>query len=172
MNFELLSPETYQRSAYISSCGKYRYSLSRVWDRELPRMYWVMLNPSTADEKNDDPTIRKTIGFARRHNYGSIEVLNVSPYCATDPRELTLLSSAELAGSAVSEISAFLSIPADGVVVAAWGMNPYKNKSLLVRMTEVRKMLPKNIYCVKQSSGRPWHPLYVAYGPIERLIES
>ena len=53
------------QDAKISSDGKYRYSLVREWDKEKPKVLFIGLNPSTADEKTDDPTIRRCIGFAK-----------------------------------------------------------------------------------------------------------
>jgi len=47
------------RTAHISDCGRYRYSLTRVWDPGLPRATFCMLNPSKADAKVDDHTVRK-----------------------------------------------------------------------------------------------------------------
>ena len=58
------------KTAAISDCGTYRYSLTREW-AEGPRLLFVMLNPSTADAEADDPTIRKCIGYAQREGFGS-----------------------------------------------------------------------------------------------------
>lgn len=74
--------------AIISPCGTYRYHLWRRWDECLPTMVWVMLNPSTADASEDDPTIRRCIGFAKREGCGGISVRNVFALRATDPSEL------------------------------------------------------------------------------------
>jgi hypothetical protein len=63
--------------AVLSDCGQYRYRLWRVWDDCLPLMVFVMQNPSTATADADDPTIRKCIGFAKRHGYGGVSVRNV-----------------------------------------------------------------------------------------------
>ncbi|EUA17283.1 hypothetical protein I552_0484 [Mycobacterium xenopi 3993] len=51
--------------AVFSPCRRYRYRLVRVWDSTQPRLGWVMLNSSDANEHRDDPTVRRTIGFAR-----------------------------------------------------------------------------------------------------------
>ena len=77
-----------EASAVISACCKYRYRLARTWDRALPTMGLVMLNPSTADGEQDDPTIRKAVGFARRWGFGGFHVANLFAWRATDPKAL------------------------------------------------------------------------------------
>lgn len=77
------------RSAAISRCGQYRYELVRAWDLTLPPAVFLMLNPSTANAEDDDPTIRKCLGFAGRWNRGRITVVNLFALRSTDPRSLT-----------------------------------------------------------------------------------
>lgn len=72
-----------KKDATISDCGKYRYRLSRIWEPGRPVATFVMLNPSTADATNDDATIRKCMGFARRWNLGGIHVGNLFAYRAS-----------------------------------------------------------------------------------------
>ncbi|MSS71760.1 MAG: DUF1643 domain-containing protein [Candidatus Latescibacteria bacterium] len=74
--------------ATIDPTGRYRYALYRAWDPGAPRIAFVMLNPSTADAAQDDPTIRRCIGFARSWGYGALEVVNLFAYRATDPEVL------------------------------------------------------------------------------------
>lgn len=74
------------RKVKISKCGKYRYMLMREWDKSLPKVMFIMLNPSTADGEQDDPTIRRCIGFAKDWGYGGISVFNIFPYISTDPK--------------------------------------------------------------------------------------
>ena len=64
---------------------KYRYLLRRKWDENLPQVTFVMLNPSTADDKKPDDTIKKCIKLARSWDYGSLEVVNLFAYIATEP---------------------------------------------------------------------------------------
>jgi hypothetical protein len=66
----------------------YRYALHRQWDDSLPAVMFVMLNPSTATEGMDDPTIWRCQDFARRWGYGSLFVGNVFAYRTTNPRNL------------------------------------------------------------------------------------
>ena len=75
------------RTALFSPCGRFRYRLGRRWG-EGPTIAFVLLNPSTADDQRDDPTIRRCIGFARRLGFGGLEVVNLYAYVATDPAEL------------------------------------------------------------------------------------
>lgn len=77
-----------KKTATISDCGKYRYNLTREWDDSLPRLLFVMLNPSTADDEVDDPTIRRCISRAKGNSFGSVEVVNLFAYRATNPDEL------------------------------------------------------------------------------------
>src|SRR5437868_12651695 len=85
-------------SAVISPCGKFRYRLTRQWG-EGAALPFVMLNPSTADAEQDDPTIRKCVGFAKRMGYDGIEVVNLYAYRATKPtqdRKSTRLNSSHV----------------------------------------------------------------------------
>ena len=74
--------------ATFSPCCTYRYRLWRSWDESKHRHVWVMLNPSTADEKVLDPTVRRCVRFSRSWGAGSIEVVNLFALRATDPKEL------------------------------------------------------------------------------------
>ena len=76
-----------ERAAVISKCGAYRYSLTRKWS-DAPLLSFVMLNPSTADAKEDDPTIRRCIGFARREGAGGLIVANLYALRSSSPEAL------------------------------------------------------------------------------------
>jgi hypothetical protein len=71
--------------ALISDCGIYRYMLTRKWEPSCYSLPIIMLNPSTADAREDDPTIRRCMSFARREGYGGIWVQNLFAYRATSP---------------------------------------------------------------------------------------
>lgn len=87
-----------RREALISPCDKYRYWLLREWDPSCQMVLWVMLNPSTADGSKDDATIRRCIEFSRRWGYGSLMVVNLFAYRATDPKELYRVGLVESVG--------------------------------------------------------------------------
>ena len=75
------------RTALFSPCRMFRYRLGRRWS-DGPLLAFIMLNPSCADEHIDDPSVRRCIGFARRLGFGSLEVVNLYAFLATDPAEL------------------------------------------------------------------------------------
>lgn len=109
----------------ISPDGLYRYHLWRVWDEEAINVVWIMLNPSTADAKVDDMTIRKCVGFSQRWGYGSMEVINLYALRATNPDELVARpdrdgpDNVEHWGQVLGRAHATPST----CVVAAWGAN-------------------------------------------------
>ena len=86
--------------AVFSPCERYRYKLWRVWDpaRPLGCVMFLMLNPSTATDTEDDPTIRRCIGYARSWGYGGLYVGNLFAYRATDPADLRRADSSRRTG--------------------------------------------------------------------------
>lgn len=76
------------RAARFDATRTYRYALRRAWASCGGRALFVMLNPSTADERLEDPTLRRCIGFAQREGMGSLEVVNLFAYCTPYPRVL------------------------------------------------------------------------------------
>jgi hypothetical protein len=104
------------RGADISPDGRYRY---RLWRGPEPRLGWIMLNPSTADADDDDPTIRRCRSFAAANGYTGILVVNMFAYRATDPRDLpddATVATGPWNGAAIAR-----AIRECDTVVAAWG---------------------------------------------------
>ena len=79
-----------RRSAVISSCGTWRYSLHVTWDSTQPSITFIGLNPSTT---NWNPTIRRCAGFAKDWGYGSLILVNLFAFRATDPSDLWAASA-------------------------------------------------------------------------------
>jgi len=79
---------TEKKSAIISSCGKYRYELWRVWDDSKPLVLFICLNPSTADHEKEDNTSRVCINYAQRWGYGGLVMANLFAYRSTEPAKL------------------------------------------------------------------------------------
>lgn len=135
--------------------GDYRYSLTRTWDFGVTRCVFLMLNPSTADALQDDPTIRRCIGFAKREHFGGIEVLNLYAYRATNPRDM--LAAADPVGPENDRILAERTV--GRTVIAAWGVN-----AAATRVATVLELLPSTVKLFALGAtrdGHPRHPLYV-----------
>ena len=84
------STERISKGARFSVDRKYRYALWRHWNGNKERNYvaFVGLNPSTADEKTDDPTIRRCMGFARSWGFNGIWMINAFAFRATKPKDM------------------------------------------------------------------------------------
>ncbi len=77
-----------KKSAIISDCDQYRYLLLRHWDARLCALPVCMLNPSTADDQKDDPTIRELIYFSRLWGYGGLYIVNLFAFRAPHPIDM------------------------------------------------------------------------------------
>lgn len=139
----------------------YRFELRRDWLADAPPILWVMLNPSTADNLANDPTIRKCIGFATRWGAGGISVVNLYGWRATDP--VDLWKAADPIGKMNdSTIARYLDYAADlgARTIVAWGANARADRvksfaDLLGRHEAWHLGLTNN--------RQPRHPLMVPY---------
>jgi hypothetical protein len=144
--------------ATLSPCGTWRYRLTRSWDADLPQVCWVMLNPSTADAEQDDPTIRRCIGFSQTWGYGGLVVVNLYALRATDPRELA--AHPDPVGPDNAE-HLVVAAEVSALVVCAWGAH-----SMARRREQIAAELlgcgstPKCCLGVTRA-GSPRHPLYL-----------
>lgn len=146
--------------ALISEDQLYRYSLWRIWDNSLPKVMWIMLNPSTADGDVDDPTIRRCMGFAKSWGYGGIMVGNLFAFRATDPKQLTAIDNPE--GERNKEILTRMSKQCD-LIVLAWGNAPIIKKIKPDFKVNHLFYLPmeKMMHLEIAKTGTPKHPLYL-----------
>lgn len=74
--------------AYFSDCRTHRYILWRIWDKGLPAVMFIGLNPSKAGEVYNDNTITKVCKIARHNDFGGIYMANLYSYIATKPKDL------------------------------------------------------------------------------------
>lgn len=148
-----------KKDAAIDETEQYRYWLLREWNNTLPKLVFIMLNPSTADASIDDPTIKRCISFASKLNFGSIQVVNLFAYRATDPKNLKN-KSIDPVGKLNDKYIIDTCRNSD-LIIAAWGVNG----SLNARDKYVTKLIGTNTYdlhCLGMSKdGHPRHPLYV-----------
>jgi len=145
------------KNATFSSCRTYRYSLSRVWDKKKKYVLFIGLNPSTANEEADDPTIRRCINYSKDWGYGGFMMVNLFAYRTTLPSNLKKVKYP--VGSENDKYIVTLSKKAD-ITVAAWG----NNGDFYSRDKEVLSLVP-SLMCLKiNKSGQPAHPLYLKKG--------
>ncbi|MFT6675016.1 MAG: hypothetical protein ACJAVM_001202 [Sulfitobacter sp.] len=146
--------------AVYSDCECYRYSLSRVWDTAAERVLFVMLNPSTATEMQNDPTVERCERRARTLGFGGFRVTNIFAWRATDPRDMR--AAKDPIGPKNDEILNQGAAWADRII-AAWGVHG----AHLGRGPAVAEMLmagDKPLFHLGLSkAGHPKHPLYLPY---------
>lgn len=141
-----------KKTAILSNCEKYRYSLTREWDATLPKVLFVMLNPSTADAKDDDPTIRRCIGFAKAWGYGGIMVGNLFAYRATNPKEL---KKVQVFNNEIND-NHLVNMAYDcQIVIEAYGNPPIRVPDYPLRA------MPHLFHLGLTKKGNPKHPLYL-----------
>lgn len=145
--------------AVYSDCERYRYLLTRVW-APGPRALFVMLNPSTATEVQNDPTVERCERRARALGFGAFRVTNIFAWRATDPK--VMLAVPDPVGPE-NDAAILGSVPWAQAVVCAWG-----NHGLhLDRGHAVEAMLRASgarlSHLGLTGQGQPRHPLYVGY---------
>lgn len=142
-----------KKDAKLSDCRKYRFALWRIWDESKPQVMFIGLNPSTADETEDDPTLLRCMNYAKLWGFGGVCMANLFSYRATDPA--VMLAANDPVGSENDQWLIQLSSTA-GLVIAAWG----NTGGHMGRSKKVKQLLP-NLHCLKiNKSGEPAHPLY------------
>jgi hypothetical protein len=168
------------KGAKISQCGRYRYKLWREWRGTHDSKNWrwleakdgagsplgeskacvfIMLNPSTADAEQDDPTIRRCVGFAKAWNYERLEVVNLFAYRATQPAVILAMDGAvdpigpdnlEWVTGAVANA---------GIIICAWGAH---GSYLRHDETVLGWCGTKAVHALGLTvDGSPRHPLYL-----------
>jgi len=149
-------------TAIISDCGLYRYELRKIWQPKNGWVCWVMLNCSTADANQEDPTIRRCMSFAESWGYGGIVVANLFAYRATKPKKM--LAAKDPIGPENDWYIERLSFGAE-LTVCGWG----NHGTYLNRVQAVLPLLTKPHYLKMTNTGQPWHPLYLK-GNLEPIV--
>lgn len=144
--------------AIFSTCRKYRYALFRLWNLNEPLVMFIGLNPSTANEHDNDPTIRRVMKFAFDWGYGGVYMMNLFPLVSTDPAALSNFYS-PFHDIEDAENIKWLEKAYDKCeeVIFAWGAFPQAQK----KAEQVIKMFPSAKALEINQDGSPRHPLYV-----------
>jgi len=159
-----LFPDQIDSGALLSPCRSYRYLLWRRW-ADGPYLNFIMLNPSTADESEDDATIRRCVERAKRMEFSALSVTNLFAYRSTDPRMLKTV--ADPVGPDNDKALVDTATGA-GMVICAWGNHGEKRAAAVLKiLSGVR------VHCLRKTKiGQPEHPLYIPYDVVPQLINA
>jgi hypothetical protein len=152
-------------TATFSDCERYRYRLTRTWDDSKPAVCYLMMNPSTATEVDNDNTIERCQRRAVALGFGGIVIVNVFPYRLTDSRQLKfvddLIGDMDEADDAIA-----YGVRDTAMTICGWGEH---NELILPRVQHVLTMLTElglagKLHAIAvNGDGSPRHPLYVGY---------
>ena len=158
-------------SAKLSPCGTYRWTLTRHWDAQ-PMLVVVLFNPSTADHREDDPTIKLLCQIAKHNLYGGILVVNAIPLRSSTPAAAIDFANWDKGGindwhardrlqDNLDEI--VKAVHSAGAVLLAWGALGERCSDWMdLVLDEVRAAVPPHgeLYCLgKTAKGHPKHPM-------------
>jgi hypothetical protein len=163
-----------RREAVFSDCRRYRYRLSMM-RQAGPRVLWVLLNPSVADEFIDDPTVRRCQRWAAAWGYAGAEIVNIFAWRDTDPKGMRAASDPV----GPDNDRHLLAAAADAsLIVCGWGVHG----AHMERGRQVAAMLHAAGHTLNAlrvtRGGHPQHPLYLpsALAPSEwpggRLLQA
>jgi hypothetical protein len=146
------------RSAEFDATGQYRYRLGRRWDPQRPAITFVMLNPSRADHRQEDPTLRRCLGLAQGWGYGALTVVNLFAHCSSQPQALQRVPDPVGPENDRFLLAACTDTP---TLVLAWGNSGSlygRDRAVFHRLEPYRD----RCYCLgRNQTGQPRHPLYV-----------
>lgn len=146
--------------AIFSPCRTWRYALWRKWGIGDRAVAFIGLNPSTADETDDDATIRRCIGFAKRWDFDALYMLNLYAFRATYPRDLWKARNS--VGPLNNEYIGLFAGQAD-LVVAAWGGDGHGRAQTGIVLNSFA-IAGTALHCLGRTvDGAPRHPVRLAY---------
>ena len=154
-----LEPVDMIRSAILSDARLYRYVLWRKWDESKPFVMFIGLNPSTADETDDDPTIRRCISFAKSWGFGGLAMVNLWSWRCTDPKDL-LLKTYDPVGPDNDEYLIETG-RACSLIICAWGNGPVIKALDPERPIHVARLFDNVCMLAINKDLQPGHPLYI-----------
>jgi hypothetical protein len=148
-----------KKAAIFSDDHKHRYVLTRIWDESKPLCCFVMLNPSIADDKIDDPTIRRCITFATNWRYGGFYIINIYSYITSNPKNI--IEDEKSKHDNICFHRDIMNMKNIRLFVFAWGINKI-DKEVVNILINYLKYCGLQPYCIKQNkNGSPAHPLYL-----------
>jgi len=147
-------------TALYSDCGCYRYALTRIWQPEGGKALFVMLNPSTATELQNDPTVERCERRARALGFGAFRVCNIFAWRDTDPRKMR--AAADPIGPA-NDAAILEGCRWADRIICGWGTHgEHLNRGPQIETLMRATGLPLH-HLGLTKAGHPRHPLYIGY---------
>ena len=148
-------------TAVYSPCERYRYLLTRVWNPAGPKALFVMLNPSTATEFQNDPTVERCERRARTLGFGAFRVTNIFAFRATDPR--VMRAQDDPVGPANDAAIRDSAMDWADRIICAWGTHG-AHLDRGARVESILRSTGRPLFTLGLSKeGHPKHPLYIGY---------
>ena len=144
--------------AIFSPCGKYRYVLSRYWDKDKGKILFIGLNPSIAGANSDDRTVSRLTQFCKLWGYGGFRIINVFALVATNRQMLGKVDDP----IGPDNDRYFEKYKGYKKVIFMWGASEYIEQHE-ERINKIIEMFPRGKCFRKTKSGHPEHPLYIPY---------
>lgn len=145
----------HRNGAKFSDDGKHRLALWRIWDGDKPKLMLIGLNPSKADAKIDDPTIRRVKNLAAFNGYGGVFMVNLFSYISTNPKLLKHEAEATHQNNIAVQLA---KIDCDDVCFC-WGN--FNLDFIISRGILMKATFPDALCFGKNKNGSPKHPLYL-----------
>lgn len=153
-------------TAVYSDCQRYRYTLTRIWQPKGRKALFIMLNPSTATEVQNDPTVERCERRARALGFGAFRVTNIFAWRDTDPRAMR--AATDPVGPE-NDAAILQSCPWADQIICAWGTHG-AHLDRGPKITELLRATGRPLYHLGLSkAGHPKHPLYISYAQTPRL---
>lgn len=146
--------------AVYSDCERYRYMLTREWDPGGRRALFIMLNPSTATEVQNDPTVERCERRARALGFGAFRVTNIFAWRDTDPKHMRAATDPVGPGNDAAILE---SCPWADQIICAWGAHGAHLDRGRAVATILRATGLPLFHLGLTKEGHPKHPLYISY---------
>jgi hypothetical protein len=144
-----------ERQAIFDTTKKYQFLLSRTWDTSLPKICWILLNPSADSEQNDDETIFRCVDFSQQWGFGSMEIVYLFALRTTFIKDL--LNREEPVGAETDDYIIQSAKRSKKIVLAWGGTGNFMNRNQVV----LSKLNGLELHCLKLLiDGNPAHPLF------------
>lgn len=146
--------------AVYSDCERYRYLLTRVWNPEGRKALFILLNPSTATEVQNDPTVERCERRARALGFGGFRVTNIFAWRDTDPKKMR--AAADPVGPE-NDAAIVESCPWADQIIAGWGAHG-EHMQRGAQVEALLRGVGRPVHHLGLTkAGHPKHPLYIAY---------